>query len=106
MQILLSVFAAVGLTYLFRDLLFWWIYRKPRRGAWLELSLEGMSRSQLCDWLRACAELRESFQGKALVRGVRFLRVRKGELSFVQAVELAELFGIPVKGNPPRRSRR
>ncbi len=102
----MSVFAAVGITYLLRDGMLWWIYRQKRRRGYLEISLENCSFSELCDLLRCCSDLRDTFPGRALVKGVAFIHARGGEVSLRRAREVAKIFGIPVRKRRLKRSPR
>lgn len=106
MEMLLYLFASVGILYLMRGAVHWLLYRKSTWGLYVEVPLSCYDRRSFCELMGVLNLLRESVMGKRLLKGIVLRNAKGGPLSREEAAELARLYGLEVKRRLSRKSQR
>jgi hypothetical protein len=106
MEMLLYLFASVGILYLMRGVVHFILYRKRSWGLYLEVPLCRYDGKSFCELLSVVSLIKESIVGKRVLRGIALTDLRNCVLSRREAEALAEIYGVEIKKRHPKRVRR
>ena len=105
MEMLLYLFASIGILYLMRGAVCWLLYGRNKWGLYVEVPLSRYDRRSFYELLGRLRFLRESVVGKRLIKGIALKSMKNSVISREEAATMAQSFGLAVKKRRPRRNR-